>query len=148
MRTNELKLRDVEDGDCRDLYEWRNHPLVRKNSFNTDVVSFDKHQKWFKKKKRSSETTIYIGCYEGRKAGVIRFEDEMGDVKVNVMLNPDYIGKGFGTRLIALGVKKFKQEKKTGKAIIAEIKESNDASKKAFEKAGFKKSHLTYVFES
>lgn len=148
MCTTELKLRNVEDGDCRDLYEWRNHPLVRKNSFNTAPLSFDEHEQWFKGKKQSPETTIYIGCCEGHKIGVIRFEGETEGIKVNVMLNPEYIGKGLGTRLIALGVEKLKKQNKTGKAILAEIKEDNVVSINAFEKAGFKKSHLTYVFKS
>ena len=148
MHADELKLRDVKDGDCRDLYDWRNHPIIRENSFNTSPFSFDEHQTWFKQKRQSSQTTIYIGCYKGHKVGVIRFEDEKDGIKVNVMLNPDYIGKGLGTRLIELGVEKLKQQNKTGKAIIAEIKEDNVASQKAFEKAGFKKNDLAYVFKS
>lgn len=148
MRSDELKFRDVEDGDCKDLYDWRNHPIVRKNSFNMSAFSFDEHQNWFKGKRQSAGTTIYIGCCQDHKVGAIRFEDEKDGIKVNVMLNPEYIGKGLGVRLIESGVKKFKEQNKTDKAIIAEIKEDNVASIKAFERAGFKKSHLTYVFKS
>lgn len=108
----------------------------------------DEHQKWFERKIQSLDTTIYIGYYEDCKIGMIRFENGYDGTKVNVMLNPSFIGQGLGSKLIKFGVKKFMDDHVTSKAIIAEIKENNVASIKAFQKAGFKMSHLTYIFDS
>ena len=148
MRTIQLKLRDVEDQDCQDIYDWRTHPLVCQNSFNSAAFSYADHEAWFQRKRQSPETTIYIAFCDDQKVGVVRFEDEKQSVNVSVMLNPQFIGQGLGGKLIELGVKRLKEQKQSQKPIIAEIKEDNFASIKAFEKAGFKKSHVTYVFKS
>ena len=147
MFTEELGLRDFKVDDMDDLYRWRNHPVVRENSFNTDPLSWDEHLQWFKRKSQSLDTTIYIAYHEADKIGMIRFENEREVIRVSVMLNPDFIGQGLGSSLIRLGVKKFINEKKADKDIIVEIKANNIASQKAFQKAGFKINHLTCVFE-
>ena len=142
-----LKLKDLDTNDINDLYIWRNHPIVRKNSFSSRRLLWDEHKKWFQKKRRSSNTTIYIAYSDkGDKVGSIRFEIGKHAVGVNVMVNPDFIGKGFGSKLIKIGVKRFIDQRKSDKLVIAEIKEGNIASIKAFEKAGFKISHHTYVY--
>lgn len=63
------------------------------------------------------------------------------------MLNPDFLGKGLGSKVIILGTEIFIKEKKPAKPIIAEIKKDNIASVKAFQKAGFKENFTTYVFD-
>jgi L-amino acid N-acyltransferase YncA len=68
-------------------------------------------------------------------------------IKASVMLNPVFLGKGIGSKVIKLGIKKFIMEKKPGMQIIAEIKKDNVASIKAFEKAGFKENHVTYSYD-
>ena len=38
------------------------------------------------------------------------------------MLNPDFLGKGFGSKIIRLGTEKFIKERQPDKSIHAEIK--------------------------
>lgn len=147
ITVDELELREFNSDDMEDLYKWRNHPIVRKNSFNTHIFSWDEHQKWFKQKRRSPNTTIYIFYSKSKKIGMIRFENEHKMISVSVMLNPKFIGQGLGVKLIRLGVKKFINKKKVKKGIVAEIKENNIAAQKAFQKSGFKINHLTYIFK-
>ena len=141
-----LKFREVEPSDIHDLYHWRNHPLVRKNCFNTKVLAFSQHRKWFEGKLKSRGTTIYIAHHGDDKVGSIRFENEPNAVQVSVMVNPELIGQGIGQKLIALGTKRFIKEKKPGKPVFAEIKPENIASNKAFQKAGYKLRHAVYAF--
>lgn len=141
-----LELRNIEPADINDLFEWRNHPDVRKNSFNTDSISWDEHEKWFNVKIKDPNTTIYIAYYKEKKIGSIRFENKDNVIKINVMLNPDFLGKGLGTETIRLGTEKFVSEKGQDRPIVAEIKTGNIASIKAFQKAGFKESHLVFVY--
>lgn len=146
MSIEELELRALDVADKEDLYNWRNHPVVRKRSFHSEPLSWEEHQRWFKHKSESPDTTIYIGYYQGSKVGMIRFDDGAEGIKVSVMMNPDFLGQNLGSMLIQLGVKKI-METQAGKIITAEIKKSNIASIKAFKKAGFKMSHLTYTLE-
>lgn len=145
MYTEELKLRILDASDMEDLYSWRNHPLVRKKSFRSDPLSWEEHQRWFKRKSESPDTTIYIGYYQGNKVGMIRFDNGSESIKVSVMMSPDFMGRNLGSKLIQLGVKTIMETKGLGRIITAEIKKNNIASIKAFEKAGFKMSHLTYT---
>ena len=61
-------------------------------------------------------------CCRDKKIGAIRFEDKGEAVKVNIMLNPDFLGKGFGSKIIRLGTEKFIKERQPDKSIHAEIK--------------------------
>ena len=141
-----IEIREIQDDDINDLFNWRNHPEVRKNFFNTNPISWDEHEKWFKAKIKDSYTSIYIACSGKDKVGSIRFEDKSDVIKVSIMLNPDFLGKGFGSEVIRLGTERFIKEKNPYKPIHAEIKRDNIASLKAFQKAGFEESYLVFVY--
>lgn len=136
----------MESSDIGDLFEWRNHPVIRENSFGTNVISLNEHERWFKKKIKDPGSKIYIACCGDGKIGMIRFDDHGDVIKVNVMLNPDFLNKGFGSKIIKLGIEKLTSEIKLDKHIVAEIKNDNMASIRAFQKVGFKESHLTFVY--
>jgi RimJ/RimL family protein N-acetyltransferase len=141
-----LRLRNVEGSDMGDLLKWRNHPVIRENSFSTNAISLNEHERWFKKKIKDPSSKIYIACCGDGKIGMIRFDDYGDVIKVSVMLNPDFLGKGLGSEVIRLGTKRFMSEKRPCKPIIAEIKKGNITSIKAFQKAAFKESHSTFVY--
>ena len=98
-------------------------------------------------KLKDPDTTTYIAYYRKEKIGTIRFERENSMIKTSVMLNPLFLGKGFGPKVIKLGVEEYIKEKKPKKSLIAEIKKNNMASIKAFQKAGYKECHLTYIYD-
>ena len=141
-----LEFRKVTRDDIRDLFAWRNHPDVRGYFFNPNPISWKEHKGWFAKKSKDPDTTMYLIYCEGEKIGIVRYEDKADAIAVSVMLNPIFLGKGFGSKIIALGTQKFVKQKRPDKPIIAEIKRGNIASIKAFQKAGFKESFSTYVF--
>jgi len=147
LMSNIINLTKAEITDINDIFEWRNHPDIRKNFFNQELLSWEEHEKWFMAKLKDPDTTIYMAHYRNEKVGAIRFEANDSVIKTSLMLNPDFLGKGFGSKVIKLGVEKFIMEKKPDMQIIAEIKSGNLSSIKAFQNAGFKESHVTYIFE-
>lgn len=128
-----MNIRKALMNDAKDIYDWRNHPEVRKMSFDSNVFSWDSHIEWFKRKKDS----IYIFLHENKKIGSVRFDEMPNVVKINVMVNPEYFGKKYGNKIIKLGTETYMREHGNGKPIVAEIKGDNIASLKAFEKAGY-----------
>ncbi len=142
----DLRIRDVKPVDINDIFEWRNHLEIRKNFFDAKPVSWDKHKQWFKRKIKEPNTTIYIAYCAEEKIGSIRFDCEDKVIKVSIMLNPSFLGRGLGSKLIRIGTERFLTVEKTDRPLIAEIKKDNIASIKAFQKAGFRESHLTYIF--
>ncbi len=144
--SNDIILRESGVEDCSDLFKWRNHSAIRKNFFNSNPISWDEHKRWFDTKSKDPNTNIYIACCGEEKVGTVRFDDVDGFVKVSVMLNPDYLNKCLGSKVISLAVKVYKNKIKTVKPIIAEIRKDNIASIKAFTKAGFGESHRVLVY--
>ena len=146
--SNIINLRKVEITDIDDMFEWRNHLDIRKNFFNQEMISRDEHEKWFMAKLNDPDLTVYMAYHRKERIGSIRFESRDRVIKTSVMLNPDFLGKGLGPKVIKLGVERFIMEKNPDMQIIAEIKKGNVASIKAFERAGFEEDFFTYVFKS
>ncbi len=148
LMSNIINLRKAEIADANDIFEWRNHPDIRKSSFNQELLSWEEHEKWFMAKLKDPDTTVYMAYYKKEKIGTIRFESKESVIKTSVMLNPLFLGKGLGSQVIKLGVEEYIKEKKPKKSLIAEIKKENIASQKAFTKAGFKERHIAYIYNS
>lgn len=138
-----ITLRLATREDCRDLWIWRNHRDVRKWSFDTKPIEYDKHRTWFERKLREEKTRIYIAeNKKGEKVGQIRFEMDKGKLAyINVNLNPEFFGKGLGNKIIKIATEVFMKENSNAKEIIAEVIDENIVSKKAFQKAGYIFSH-------
>ena len=111
MVDNIINLRKAEIADANDIFEWRNHIEVRKNFFNQEKLLWDKHKKWFMAKLKDPDTTIYMAHYRNEKVGAIRFEVNDSVIKTSLMLNPLFLGKGLGPRVIKLGVEEYIKEK-------------------------------------
>jgi len=141
-----IKLTKAGITDINDIFEWRNHSDIRKNFFNQELLSWEEHEKWFMAKLKDPDAAVYMAYYRKEKIGTIRFESKESVTKTSVMLNPLFLSKGLGSKVIKLGVERFIMEKKPDMQIIAEIKKGNIASIKAFQKADFKKSGTTYIY--
>ena len=148
LMSNIINLTKAGITDINDIFEWRNHPDIRKNFFNQELLSWDEHEKWFMAKLKDPDAVVYMAYYKKEKIGTIRFEANESVIKTSVMLNPLFLGKGLGSKVIKLGVERFIMEKKPDMQIIAEIKKDNFTSIKAFTKAGFKEKHLTFVYHA
>jgi len=135
----QITIRKLTEDDCYDLWAWRNHPEVRKWSFNTEVIDYDAHKKWFKMRFNDKKVRMYIAEIEGaQKIGQIRFDKDM-DTRwhININLNPQFFGKGLGADVIQLATNYFLNEEGNASEVMAKIKDENQASLKAFRKAGF-----------
>ena len=134
-----LVLREVNESDCKYLYEWRNHPTARAVSRFTEEIPYEEHVRWFLNSLKDPKRKIYIGMENGERIGQIRFDKNESKSEVSVTINPEKYGKGYGSLLIKEGSKKYFMEELFINRIIAEIKPENRASMRVFEKAGFKK---------
>lgn len=137
--------------DERTLWEWRNHPEVRKQCFDTDVLPLEKHKQWFAEKLKDSQTYIFMAVCEKEKIGVVRFECMKEETAISVYLNPQYIGQGLGSLVIREATEIFDKEHPDGGEIKAHIKKDNIVSQKSFLKAGYvfkdqKSGEAVYVY--
>ena len=135
---SEFNIRLVKEDDSEDLYNWRNDKRVRVWCCGEKTIDFNDHEKWFRSKIESDKTKIFIAeNVIGEKLGQVRFDETEKGTYISVNLNPDFLGKGIGAKLISSATNRYLRDFNT-KKIYAEIKDDNISSIKAFEKAGYK----------
>jgi len=134
-----LWLRPAKEEDCRLLFEWANDPEVRASSFSPDPVTWENHQEWFRKKCADANCFIFLGIDRNENpVGQVRFDIEGKFANVDVHIAPSMRRQGVGPALIDAGIVRLFS--RTGVSEVhAHIKVSNEASMRAFTKAGFEK---------
>jgi len=135
---NNYLLRLIKKEDSRRVWEIRNHPLVRQNSNNPEVIPLEKHQEWFEKRYFSHNDNHCLVLENEKKEaiGYCRFDfSEKDNVYIiSIALDPNYHGRGLGNQLLNGALQEFNSDKD----ILAEIKKDNISSIKLFEKNNFK----------
>ena len=132
-----LQLRAAQASDCRLLWEWANDPQVRAAAFSSAPIPWERHQAWFAGKMKDPHCTILIAEDDaGRQVGQFRVDWRSGyDGDIDVSVAPQFRGSGNGALLIDLGVSQLLE--KRGGQLHAFVKVENQASRRAFEQAGF-----------
>lgn len=130
-------LRDVNKNDCDLLFNWANDELVRKNSFNTEKIKYEKHVEWFKIKLSSHDSYMYILCNKKQDVGIIRVELEGKKGIISYSLNKKYRGLGLSLKMLFLLEHKIIEQNVEIDELIGFVKKSNLASQKVFEKLNY-----------
>ena len=120
-------------------YEWRNDILVRKNSFDSNIINLISHKKWFNKKINSNNSIMLVAELNKNLIGQIRFDVKNLFAYISYSLSSEYRGKGLGTSLLRMGIYEFKKNQFKNIPLIGYVKKNNAKSIKAFESIGFKK---------
>ena len=69
-----MKIRKIKYSDCKELYEWRNDPVTKSMSKESDNINYETHNDWFKASISDPNKIFFIGeCNEGN-IGVCRFD--------------------------------------------------------------------------
>lgn len=139
----EVTLRAVRPEDCRRLWEWRNDPVTRGASFHSGWIPFEQHERWFNSRLSSSEDRIFVVLDPaGKEVGYVRFKLVGQDAEVSVALDPRRRGQGYGPAAIQAASNLLLSSGPIHR-VIARVKCSNGASRKAFERAGFVRTGVT-----
>lgn len=136
LQTAQLDLRPAATADCRLVWEWANTPEVRAASFRSEPIPWDAHVAWFNRLLASPASQLFLASLDGIPVGQIRFEPALNGAVVSVGLAPGQRGRGLGPALIRAGCERHFATSATGR-INAYTRPENQASVRAFEKAGF-----------
>lgn len=133
-----LRLRKANNADALLYYEWANEETVRRESFNSELITLEEHTEWFEKKITDPECMMLI--FEDKNsipAGQVRLQKVTeNEYVIGISVDISYRGKGFAVRMLTMASDYF-FEIFPQKKINAFIKIHNTASVNAFEKAGF-----------
>ncbi len=128
-----VALRPARTEDCRLWFDLANDPLVRQGSFCSDEITWDEHQQWFAGSLANPKRCLLALISNKVFLGQVRF-DEQGndDAVIGISLSPLLRGCGMAAQVLRMAVAQGPQRR-----ILAEIKENNTASIRAFLAAGF-----------
>lgn len=129
-------LRPIKKEDEKIIYNWVNDSDTRLNSFNSDPVSFKDHTSWYQTKLNNPSVDYYMCYYQEIKSGIVRFDLKKNISVIGINISPEQRGKGLSSVFLNLSIISHLQKYKS-QTILAYIKPENEASKRAFKKAGF-----------
>jgi len=122
--------------DMKRIFDWSNDEDVRKNSFSCKKISLQDHKKWFENKMNDANYHILFYVEEEKYIGLVRLAIVGENAIISYLISKDYRGKGYGKSMIKK-LEQYVKENNLAKHLIAEVKHSNVASQRIFEKLGY-----------
>lgn len=128
-------LRDVRSQDLDLLFHWANDPTVRNNAFNTGLIEYSGHCKWFANCMQRDDVQIFILVKNDIPVGQVRFNIEEDKAEIDYSISSESRGKGLGNTIIRLGIE---EANRMGiRELIAKVKDTNIPSQRVFLNNGF-----------
>jgi len=134
-------LRKAGIEDLEATYVWANDPTVRAFAYNQKQISKDDHLRWFKDKIQSDQCAYFILESNFKSIGSIRFdiEENQATAKISYLVDPNFVGQGYGTYLLENGVNQLVAIKPHMKSVYGFVWKENLASCNIFKKLGYEK---------
>jgi len=133
-----LDFRPVKESDFELLWQWVNDPVTRANSFESAAIPWEQHKTWCQSKLNDPGCIFWmVASAPLGKAGTVRFDCADGEAIISVSLAPHARGRGYGKTVITAACARL-FESSPLKVVRAFIKPANQASVRAFERAGFR----------
>jgi RimJ/RimL family protein N-acetyltransferase len=133
-----INYRRANEDDMMLYFYWANDLLVRENSYQSEPILLEDHQNWFYNKVK--DINCYMFVFEnhlGNPIGQVRIQKSDKNVAViGVSNDKNHRGKGYASEMLKIASDQFLKENE-GFCISAYIKLENEASEKAFVKAGY-----------
>jgi UDP-2,4-diacetamido-2,4,6-trideoxy-beta-L-altropyranose hydrolase len=129
-----LIMRKATVEDCTLYWHWANDPDVRQSAFHREPITWDHHQKWFQKMLNQTDVDMFVMDSPFGPVGQLRLEGSTAGKIISYSLGRQFRGRGLGMELIK---KAMLESAKSKSVLIGEVKKSNTASVKTFQKLGF-----------
>lgn len=132
-----LRLRAASPEDMLLLWQWANDSVTRRNSFNSEPISWAEHKAWYAERIASPDTRFWILEFQHVPVGQIRYDrTDANKAQISFSIAPVYRGRTFGTQLLRLSADLAGRELGV-RAVEGFTFVENRASSHAFIKAGF-----------
>ncbi len=140
-----LQFRLASINDAYIYYNWANDSEVREQSFTSDKIDFNDHEKWFKTK--LNDKTCYMFIFqneENENIGQVRIQEQDGkNAIIGISIDKFFRGYGYAKEML-INACEFYFKSNVSVIIHAYIKKNNLSSQSAFKKAGFQNSGTVY----
>jgi pseudaminic acid synthase len=131
-----ISFRLAESKDSELLFALRNDPSVLSQCIVPRPVEKDEHREWFLKVMANDQVKIFIILYAGTPVGQVRYDLKGGTGYVSISISSSYRGRGCAVEALKQTMSKIRLMWGLTR-FKALVKESNYASLRCFERAGF-----------
>lgn len=125
--------------DLRDLFRWRNDPKVRRQMFTTGKIRWEDHVSFWKKRFADKKAKTYIIYHNGISSGMLRIDKRTDGDEIGIIIAPEWQGMGIGKAVIQAVISKC-----ASRPLLSRVKTDNEASKRIFDKNGFRPIYTLY----
>ena len=138
-----LTLREVTGKDMDLLFRWANDPLTRQNAFQTEQIPYETHRAWFVRVLADRDVIMFVLCSENPSCEIGQIRMSVEDYEeeklalIDYSIDPDMRGKGYGSKMILMAEECMRTERTDVVYCKAQVKYSNIASAKVFERCGY-----------
>ncbi len=145
LLSGNVSVRTAEARDAAILFEWRNDPRTRRQSFDSSPLLWEKHADWLAGVLANRQQALLIGQKDGTDIGCVRFDLVPPQARVSIYLDPGRTGQGLAGPLLEAAASWLTCRHPDIQQQIAEIKAGNEASRRAFLDAGFRLDHTVFI---
>lgn len=135
LLSNLIAIRRVTPKDTDIIYQWANDKEVRKNSYQSNAITYQEHEAWFLKKIATPNCLFFLAECNGVPAGFIRYEIKEDYATVGILVAESFRGLGLAAIFLKISSRMYFENQAS--SVLAFIKKTNKASCVAFEKAGY-----------
>jgi RimJ/RimL family protein N-acetyltransferase len=138
-QNSKLFFRKAIESDVKLVFNWANDEMVRQNSFNSNLIDFEKHCDWYKRCLSNSLIDIYMFFDDNYTLlGIVRFQKiNKKNSVISISIDKTQRGKGIAKKML-IKASQFYLSFNLYYTIIAYIKPQNLASISIFKNAGYK----------
>jgi len=133
-----IKIIQAESIHSKMILDWKNDIDSRKNSLDSKIILFESHDKWYNNYLKKNPFQLLIGTLGDDFIGMVRFDNiyDKTSYNVSINLNPLFRGKKLSATFLKKAIDFF-TSRIDCKSMYADIKPTNIASIKCFEKNNF-----------
>lgn len=138
MTASSVIVRKAVEADSELIWKWRNDPDTRAASRTTEEVPWSGHKRWFARALADPNRQLLLGSLQDEPIGVVRFDRLIPPTQWEVSINlaPVSRGRRLSVPLLAAG-HVWLAENYGEPLVVAYIRETNTASLRTFERAGY-----------
>ncbi len=142
IRGEELLIaRPALPEDVETYFRWVNDTEVRKNALQSEPITWKIHQGWFTDRLAEPTSLLLLFSVLNQPCGQVRFDSGGHSAFIDISLDQEFRGRGFGSRMLYLAEEQLRLRKPGITQVIAWVKINNTASVRLFEKSGYKKTN-------
>lgn len=129
--------------DCDLMFELSNDPIVRKASFNQEIIPYSEHCKWYENSLANTNALFFLVFADVKETdfiGQIRFKrnsEHSPECIISLSITEQFRGKHMASQFLELGIKELSQKWSHINTVVAEVKEENEPSNRLFSSYGF-----------